>query len=936
MAFNPFSWFRDHQKGVMIGLIGLCMVIFIFQFGQGDAFTRVLQAIGATRASGEVVATLYGKKVREGDISKIAQRRKAASDFLYNTVSKGHEEVSKELSESIEAKAKGRTDLKETPAFAGMRNVLQAYQSNWSSYRTLRQFGNDPRMAGFLQQEQMKLDEYIQKVGSRLRSLEEAASKPDLDKDERFVFQQIATLLGFQVRAMTVSTANPFYFGGGTRTEDILDFRLWQLQADRLGIHLTDADVIKEIVAETAGSTKVFDPEKPFADQESVKAFIGVRSRDKSNAYSAADLMDSLREEFRVVIAQGALLGVEPGVRSYRAEMTTSATPSLATPDEFYDYYREMRTAVSVKLFPITAESYLSQVKGEPTEIELQARYERGAKFDPMPYGREPGFRQPRRAKIEYVFASPEDPFYKKKAEEDAATLKKLGHPLVRLFAVMGFIPSPGLANAYVLACDPLAKDFDSALAQDHAWFGDMRDEIPALEKRRDSVHTSTIMDPASMASLFAGSYGGPSISGLVTTRSLWYFQEVRQSAPFNLHMMLAQSDPQNLLGAAAMAVQSMPAQTPRTLLEPQILAAKEKSLAEGALRANFATIESELQKLGKKPAEAKAAEVWTAAVRAYISKAVQEYKLGIRSMPAVRSPNELFEDLKNKKNALDLEPLRAAVMNIMTRGVWKLSENKPGDTQAFVNYLFQDKRSEEGKPPETGPYVVMRGGNDPETKQEFFFWRSDDVKGEERKFSEVRAAVVAAWRLDQARTLARNQAEELEAKINKKKETPPDAERFLKEQKLAAPFELEKVSQLTVPALEVHAMVATDYQGYQVPEDKFDVFPYPPQDFAKQVTKLTRLGEATVIVDRPAKTFYVALLVDRKEPELAAFRKVYANSPGSDRLYMFLQFQRREEYRKAVMEQLRREASADLDKDGRFKLPESIRKNDPSQYESE
>ena len=122
MAFNPFSWFRDHQKGVMIGLIGLCMVIFIFQFGPGDAFNRWLNVGG--RASGEVVATIHGKKVLESDISRMAFRRKVASEFLTRTVIKGHDEVVKDLSKRMADLSKDSGDLKESPTFAGVRKIL--------------------------------------------------------------------------------------------------------------------------------------------------------------------------------------------------------------------------------------------------------------------------------------------------------------------------------------------------------------------------------------------------------------------------------------------------------------------------------------------------------------------------------------------------------------------------------------------------------------------------------------------------------------------------------------------------------------------------------------------------------------------------------------------------------------------------------------------
>src|SRR5262245_34962458 len=83
MAFNPFHWFRKRQKVFLAALVVLCMLIFIFQFGPGDLFQRALGLFGTGRQTGEVVTTLYGKKVYESDLQKLALQRKLASDFLF-------------------------------------------------------------------------------------------------------------------------------------------------------------------------------------------------------------------------------------------------------------------------------------------------------------------------------------------------------------------------------------------------------------------------------------------------------------------------------------------------------------------------------------------------------------------------------------------------------------------------------------------------------------------------------------------------------------------------------------------------------------------------------------------------------------------------------------------------------------------------------------
>ena len=71
-------------------------------------------------------------------------------------------------------------------------------------------------------------------------------------------------------------------------------------------------------------------------------------------------------------------------------------------------------------------------------------------------------------------------------------------------------------------------------------------------------------------------------------------------------------------------------------------------------------------------------------------------------------------------------------------------------------------------------------------------------------------------------------------------------------------------------------------------------------------------------------------MLLNRDEPTVKQFTRLYEKSPTQDTLYNRFVVTRREEYRKSVLDQLRREASAGkVDKEGRFDLPEAVRKRD-------
>lgn len=182
------------------------------------------------------------------------------------------------------------------------------------------------------------------------------------------------------------------------------------------------------------------------------------------------------------------------------------------------------------------------------------------------------------------------------------------------------------------------------------------------------------------------------------------------------------------------------------------------------------------------------------------------------------------------------------------------------------------------------------------------------------------------------ARQLARQEAEKLEAEINKQKLNAADATRLLREQKQGPLFELDNVAQL-LPPREVLAGRQTEYRPYQVPEDKADVLPFPPADLPKRLLDLKRPGEATVVVDQPARQFYVAVLQERNEPTMADFRSIYAGTPHSDTLYSRFLADTRTDFRRTVLEQLRKEAG-EIDKDGRFKLAEEVRRSETTEVE--
>jgi hypothetical protein len=771
-----------------------------------------------------------------------------------------------------------------------------------------------------------------------LRELENMSSQKEFrDHPERMaLLEKLSAILGFQAWLLEHPAAaigyaqrrNPpddLYFGGGYKTvDDRLDFALWKQLADKLNINLTDADLARAIKYEAAGHED-FDPDKvDFEKDEKIKEFLRGRRDIKPK-----DFAEALRDEFRVSMAQGILLGYEPGVRQYRSLFGTMGTPVAVTPDEFFNFYRQMRAAMNVKMLGVPAEKFLDKVKEKPSEDELRALFRMFQDKVDDPASRDPGFKEPRRVRIEYVSASPDDPFYREQARQQvkllAGPLGKVlpwSNPFSRASATVGagsLLPSGAgpLAHSFALlgavAFDPLRQEYDKYREDEekYPWISSSSDELFELIQRSRKLHMTSVLRPANLASTIGTASGsvaglGSPFAGLSTLYATSTLEEVRGSLRQNTTVLLSSSDPQQLFGTAALALVLQPKILSVRQMRPVLIAEMEKSIAENLVRGNLETVRAELQKL---PADSTRAEK----ARKYLARAVKEFHLQRHEMPEALSRQEMIARLQRKED-IGIKPLLDAEPRAQIRG--------------FVGRVFGEQGM--GGPERQGVYdpePVLEGT--PAQRRDFLFWRSEDHPARKRSFAEARSDVEQAWKMERASELARQEADRLEAKINKDRLSPEKAAQFLGKQTwLGQPFELDGIAQL-LPGIGEDV---GEYLEYRVPEDRLKDIPYPPTDLARQLQALERPGEAMVIADQPARTFYVTVLVDRQKLTVQEFRKVYADTPRFDPLYTIFVVRQMGEYRRAVLEQLRREATGNkLDKQGRYEVPEDMRKRDSS-----
>jgi hypothetical protein len=868
MAFNPFHRFRKHQKVFFAALTIVCMFVFVLQFGTGDAIQRMLAWFGSGRGRGTLVATLYGKKVYEADLEEVLARRKLANNFLYAAAFQGHAEFMGSL-------MKRAQDDKDNTLSPNIKDVAQRFQQR----QMFMQFG-------------IRSPESYQEVKRDLVLLRNLLALPDMDKkpEEVRTLENLAAALGFQAWHLSPE-AGDFYFGGSRKPEDLLDFLVWKHQADKLGITLTEADVQKEVVR-AAADRDVFGG-KSFADALLVEQYLHQSSTGRS--LRPADLVSALTDELRASMAQEAILGQPSGGRAWRDVFGVFTSPAVATPDEYLNYYRSVRTTLKAALLPVAVEKFVPQVKGSPPEEELVNLYEKYKDQEPAPDRVEPGFKEPRKVRIQYVVGSTDDEYYKAEAKKQAQLLGVFSDPQrVALLSVgSGALSSHAFAAAgpaalathvgFPLAFDPVRREYESYLSQEQ-FLVDFRKVGVGFDLQDRSALPLAALGQAIAAS---SSRMGPVMVPFAVGVTIRLHERATVQAFAASVLGGATKSPWSAL---ALAYPSLHTRQPFDVIKPKLLEKFEKNLATQLLRDNLDTVKKELAKLKNRP---------EAEVKQYLDKAVKDYHLRLHTTGEPRTQYTLAAD-----------PALKAIKDAYA----KLVGSTYKDTN-FVTMLLGGAR---------GTYDAHDLPADNET---FLYWRSEDQAAKVKSFEAVRDQVAEAWRFRQARALALRKAEAINAELKGKSEA--EALQILRDQakkeKLDDVIELDNVAQLVEPERQAMITPTPVYRPYQPPEDKIA---YPRPDFVKELLTLTKPGESKVLRDRPVAHFYVAVLQDRSVPSLQQFYKVAQRSGDENPIWGDLMNEQRRNYKQMLLSQLRTEAAGPggVDDEGKFKIPEDVR----------
>jgi peptidyl-prolyl cis-trans isomerase D len=168
-------------------------------------------------------------------------------------------------------------------------------------------------------------------------------------------------------RFMVYAGKNPDFFGK-IQTQDLLDALILEKEADRLGIPRSSEFARKWIDQQTFGAMNAQTFE-----------FILTRLDRK---VSGEQLLIDVASQVRIALARQQI-----------------ALP-VVTPLDVFRNYRDQTERASFKAVPVVVSSFTEQV-GEPTDAEVKSLFEEYKNVLPDPSSPTPGFKEPRRVRVE-------------------------------------------------------------------------------------------------------------------------------------------------------------------------------------------------------------------------------------------------------------------------------------------------------------------------------------------------------------------------------------------------------------------------------------------------------------------------------------------------------------------------------------------------------
>lgn len=746
--------------------------------------------------------------------------------------------------------------------------------------------------------------------------------------DQKMTADQRKKLLPYLAKAkadLEQRLAKPRYFGTGVKLEDLVDFKIWQGQADRLGVNLLPENVLSLLSAEVIGDLSKFSLEQMYGIIRELRMIIRTPNQ--------ALVVNALKEEFRVRIAQVALEFSDRNnmVRKEKLKFQSDLNPEVRialSPAMLWDSFKANRSTFDVAMVPVEVDAFTKDIQ-QPTEAELESLFKSHYKERYDPSAPMPGFSIPTSTKVEYVMGDPTSPKYKQWSH--AAIILEATPP--------GWVPSSPLSTLAAYAGGPLAQ---RVLLQDQY------EKIRAERSLRDQYlsaawNHANIYEvlanklasayPEAAASWIAG-YAQPSNFataqfGFTAFGSARHPKELaaelaveaKERAPVYATVVLAGLAGNGLPALATLESLDKEKFLSLDMVKKSVTEFRERRLAEAWVTTNMMALRKLLDaNVGKKANFLRELDRNVAKMGLELKATAKSYnQFDIDKAPELQPLVKEFDKeyrLVNFYEGRDLTPENAL---------------KEGD---FYRLFFDGTESFSAAgstykakpwPPRVTPKKTLAGnpflgGTDPtkppppielfdKAEKPILFWKTEDNPGKvPTALAQVRDRVEHAWKFLKAReSKALPKAKEIADLMQKSEEGFGPVLQFeaLKLGKqvidlkgLAAMYAKDQFQPAFPNLPKAFEPGLRDYTPYQVPKDTFT---YPRDDMAKELLSLQDLKKAIeigdpkldeynkalyevgakngrvvqILTNKPHSAFYVACVTFSPGPSLSEFRSV-------------------------------------------------------------
>ena len=864
MAYNPFSVFRKNQKAIFAVITVFIMFTFVLSSGLGggaDFFDWFPRWIGGKSQKGDHLATLDGDKIYSRDIDQVRFNRILANRFMVMASFQAEDSLRRYVTDQIarvspEARrAIERTEQAEQTIAMFMQNP---------------QLAQNPGLGSFIQQAARDFEMGVANLGA-------LAENPSTRNEDREVLRAQLAIYNLAAQRQYASESLYFVNAPNQNVRDVINFMIWDKKAQEMGIQFTEEDV-KALI------------QREFHNQ--FKNDVPVREalqREYQGQYSLEGLLKALGSEFRVRMAQTALLGP----MTNRTSTTLSAAPVFNTPYELFDYYRDKTSPSTYEVLAVPVASFIPQVTATPSEGELRSLFDRRSSYEPDPSKEEPGFREPRKIKVEWVSATGEEPYYQKAAKEWVARADQIVDS--EIWGLIAPLPGMGAGSWASMVAgpmsvkEPLVYSKHKSIVDQHEmqlrfdWAGASRFVLP------EDILAVSVVQPQNLAAAAGGAAGAAvGFGNALLPANLLYSAtiaaEQRARIRAGMPLVLGSVPTPGLLatavGSEAAFRKLLPQPLPIEAVKPELLTDLTKSKARELAIADLKKLQTEVNKLSE---NGKAKNM--NAAKTYIAEFVKERGLKMGGTAELESEWTIGD-------APGMAPLKEILEKPGIHG------NLP---IPFGPRFFYAADSGGRRATATGEYrpefypegadrnMALPVTGEPEPV--FLAWRTEDKPARPITYQEARDRVLAAWKEQKARELAKAEAERIATAIRDAKLTSPSQiEQTLRdfrsklEERVADPkakeqvrlFEIENVAPFQIKADMTGMNPGQNIQPFMLMPTK-DI-PYPTAEMQKSLLEERTKPVSTVFMlpDQPKDRFYVFVLTDRSEKQVSDFISMY------------------------------------------------------------